>query len=113
MLLTLFAYLIWQDGRERDRDPETDEDMSKLLASALLLIFLWPFILINLSEQLEQEKHRHIWVISITCFTLLLAAFSGIGGYLAFGIFIALAKGIGYLYYAYKISAESQKETEQ
>jgi hypothetical protein len=51
--------------------------------------------------------------VSVTCFTLLLSAFSGIGGYLAFGIFIALAKGIGYLYYAYKINAESQKESQE
>ena len=112
MLLTLFAYLIWQDGRDRDRDPETEEAMNNILISALLLIFLWPFILINLSEQLEQDRHRHIWVVSITCFTLLLAAFSGIGGYLALGIFIALAKAIGYLYYAYKISTKTQEETE-
>ena len=112
MLLTLFAYLIWKDGRDRDRDPETDETMNNLLISALLLIFLWPFILINLSEQLEQDKHRHVWVVSITFFTLILAVFSGVGGYLAFGIFIALAKAIGYLYYAYKISTKSQQETE-
>jgi uncharacterized membrane protein len=112
MLLTLFAYLIWKDGRDRDRDPDTDEAMNKLLISALLLIFLWPFILIKLGEQLEQDKHKHTWVISITCFTLLLAAFSGIGGYLALGIFIALAKAIGYLYYAYKISTKTQEETE-
>ena len=112
MLLTLFAYLIWKDGRDRDRDPETEETMNNLLISALLLIFLWPFILINLSEQLEQDRHRHVLVVSITCFTLLLSAFSGIGGYLAFGIFIALAKATGYLYYAYKISAKSQQETE-
>ena len=112
MLLTLFAYLIWQDGRDRDRDPETEETMNNLLISALLLIFLWPFILINLSEQLEQDRHRHIWVVSITLFTLILAVFSGVGGYLAFGIFIALAKAIGYLYYAYKIITKSQQETE-
>ena len=112
MLLTLFAYLIWKDGRDRDRDPDTDEAMRQLFISALFLIFLWPFILIKLGEQLEQDRHRHIWVISITCFTLLLSAFSGIGGYLAFGIFIALAKAIGYLYYAYKISTKSQQETE-
>jgi hypothetical protein len=108
----LFAYLIWQDGRDRDRDPETEETFKELRNNALLLIFLWPFILINLGKQLEQEKHKSIWVASIVCFTLLLAAFSGIGGYLALGIFIALAKGIGYLYYAYKIPVESQQETE-
>lgn len=112
MLLTLFAYLIWKDGRERDRDPDTDEAWNKLLISALFLIFMWPFILIKLGEQLEQDRHKHIWVISITCFTLLLAAFSGIGGYLSFGMFIALVKGIGYLYYAYKITAKSNEETE-
>ena len=112
MLLTLFAYLIWQDGRERDRDPETDETFKDLRDNALILIFLWPLVLINLGKQLEQEKHKSIWVVSITCFTLLLSAFSGIGGYLAFGIFIALAKAIGYLYYAYKISTKSQQETE-
>ena len=112
MLLTIFAYLIWKDGRDRDRDPDTDEAWTELFISALFLIFMWPFILIKLGEQLEQDRHRHIWVISITCFTLLLSAFSGIGGYLAFGIFIALAKAIGYLYYAYKISTKSQQETE-
>ena len=113
MLLTLFAYLIWKDGRDKDRNPETEEAWNKMLISALLLIFLWPFILINLGEQLEQEKHRHIWVISISCFTLLLAAFSGIGGYLVFGMFVGLVKAIGYLYYAYKIPVESQEEAEQ
>jgi hypothetical protein len=113
MLLTLFAYLIWKDGRDRDRDPDTDEAWNQLFISFLSIIFLWPFILIKLGEQLEQDKHQHIWVISISCFTLLLAAFSGIGGYLALGIFIALAKAIGYLYYAYKIPVESQEETEQ
>ena len=112
MLLTLFAYLIWKDGRDRDRDPDTDEAMRQLFISTLFLIFMWPFILIKLGEQLEQDRHKHVWVISITCFTLLLSAFSGIGGYLAFGIFIALAKATGYLYYAYKISAKSQQETE-
>lgn len=113
MLLTLFAYLIWKDGRDRDRDPDTDEAWNRLFISFLFLMFLWPFILIKLGEQLEQDKHRNVWVVSITCFTLLLSAFSGIGGYLAFGIFIALAKGIGYLYYAYKINAESQKESQE
>lgn len=112
MLLTLFAYLIWKDGRDRDRDPDTDEAWTKLFISALFLIIMWPFILIKLGEQLEQDRHKLIWAISITCFTLLLAAFTGIGGYLALGIFIALAKGTGYLYYAYKISTKSQQETE-
>lgn len=112
MLLTLFAYLIWKDGRERDRDPDVDEAWNRILISALFLVFLWPFILIRLGEQLEQDRHIHIWVISVTCFAILLSAFSGIGGYLAFGIFIAFIKMIGYLYYAYKLPVESQKETE-
>jgi hypothetical protein len=113
MLLTLFAYLIWKDGRDRDRDPDTDEAMRQLFISFLSLMVLWPFILIKLGEQLEQDKHKHVWVISITCFAILLATFSGIGGYLAFGMFIALVKGIGYLYYAYKIPVESQKESQE
>lgn len=112
MLLTLFAYLIWKDGRDRDRNPEVDEAWNKIVINALLLIFLWPFILINLGEQLEQDKHKRIWVISISCFALLLSAFSGIGGYLAFGMFIGLIKMIGYLYIAYKIPVESKEETE-
>jgi hypothetical protein len=112
MLLTLFAYLIWKDGRDRDRDPDVDEAWNKLLTNALFLIFLWPFILIRLGEQLEQDKHKQIWVISISCITLLIAAFSGIGGYLAFGIFIGMVKAIGYLYYANKIHLESLKEKE-
>jgi hypothetical protein len=112
MLLTLFAYLIWKDGRDRDRDPDTDEAWNKLIISSLFLIFLWPFILINLGQQLEKDRYRHIWVISISCLTLLTAAFSGIGGYLLLGIIIALVKGIGYLYYVNKIHVESQKETE-
>jgi hypothetical protein len=112
MLLTIFAYLIWKDGRDRDRDPDTDEAYNKIVIDALLLIFLWPFILIKLGEQLEQDKYRHRWVISISCLALLISAFSGVGGYLAFGILVGITKAIGYLYYAYKITAESQKETE-
>jgi uncharacterized membrane protein len=112
MLLTLFAYLIWKDARDRDRDPDTDEAWNQIVISALFLIFLWPFILIRLGEQLEQDKHKHVWVVSITCLALLVSAFSGVGGYLLLGIFIALAKGIGYLYYAYKIQLETEKEVE-
>ena len=111
MLLTLFAYLIWKDARDRDRDPDTDEAWNNLVTSALFLIFLWPFILVKLGEQLEQDRHKHTWVISILCFTILLSAFSGIGGYLLVGILIALTKAIGYLYYVNKIYVESQKES--
>ena len=112
MLLTLFAYLIWKEARDQNRDPDTDEAWNKIIVSALFLIFLWPFILIKLGEQLEQDKHKHRWVVSITCLALLVSAFSGVGGYLIFGILIAITKMIGYLYYTYKITAESQKETE-
>lgn len=108
MLLTLFAYLIWKEARDQNRDPDTDEAWNKIIVSTLFLIFLWPFILIKLGEQLEQDKHKHRWVISISCVTLLVSAFAGIGGYLIFGILTAATKMIGYLYYANKIHQETK-----
>lgn len=107
MLLTIFAYLIWKDGRDRDRDPDTDEFMQEKALNALGLIFLWPFLLVILGKDLEKDKHRNNWVISIVSFAILSLAFGGIGLYLALGIIIAVIKAVGYLYYAYKIHNET------
>jgi hypothetical protein len=111
MLLTLFAYLIWKDGRDRDLDPETEEFMEEKLINALMLIFLWPFMLIILGKDLEKDKHQRNWVIAVASAGLLSLAFGGIGLYLVLGIGIATTKGIGYLYYAYKTPIDSSEET--
>ena len=107
MLLTIFAYLIWKDGRDRDRDPDTDEFMQEKVINALGLIFLWPFMLIILGKDLEKDRHRHNWTIAVASFGILSLAFGGIGLYLALGIIIASVKAVGYLYYAYKIHNET------
>jgi hypothetical protein len=108
MLLTIFAYLIWKDARERDQDPDSDEFMKEKAINALLLMFLWPFMLIILGKDLEKDKHRHNWTIAVASAGVLSLAFGGIGLYLALGMIIAVVKVVGYLYYAYKIYNETK-----
>lgn len=112
MLATIFTYLIWKDLREQNEDPDSREFMEEKVRNALILFFLWPVILINLAQQLEEERHKKIWVISVLSFTILSSALGGIGLYLLIGITLGAIKLIGYLTIAYRLQLKKEKETE-
>lgn len=113
MFTALFAYLIYRQVSDKDlaTRPDDSEQMLLLVLKGVWFAVTWPYHLIGLSRDLATPLQRTVWNTAFSALAVL-TALTGIWNYLSLGILLALIKGVGFMFYAYRIHLRQQETQE-